>query len=122
MIKTKEDLKKFRLKLGKTQEQFANDLGVSLNYYGKVESGQLAFYSGINKAVNDYAKRLEAYKKGKEIYEEALNRCYCNHCDDQTKEQIEKEDKEINKFIYGCICLFVVIVAIIAKIFISLFV
>ena len=68
MIKTKEDLKKFRLKLGKTQEQFANDLGVSLSYYGKVEGGRLAFYEGIKKSANDFEARLKAYNKATNQY------------------------------------------------------
>lgn len=122
MIETRQQLIKFRKSLKQSKEEFAENIGYSYSYLSKVERGRISFYSGIKQAVNDYAKRLEAYKKGTEIYEEALKRCYCNHCDDQIKEQIEKEDKEINKFIYGCICLFVVIVAIIAKIFISLFV
>lgn len=70
MIKTKEDLKKFRLKYGKTQEQFARDLGVSLSYYTKVEGGRLAFYDGIKKSANDFKARVEAYEKASAQYTE----------------------------------------------------
>lgn len=68
MIKTKEELKKFRLSLGKTQDQFSRDLGVSLSYYGKVESGRLAFYEGIKKSVNDLEAKIKAYEKATTQY------------------------------------------------------
>lgn len=100
MIETRQQLIKFRKSLKQSKEEFAENIGYSYSYLSKVERGRISFYSGIKQAVNDYAKRLEAYKKGTEIYEETLNRCYCNHCDDQTKEQIEKEDKELDRIIY----------------------
>lgn len=111
MIETRQQLIKFRKSLKQSKEKFAENIGYSYSYLSKVESGRLSFYSGIKQAVNDYAKRLEAYKKGTEIYEEALNRCYCNHFDDQTKEQIEQEDKEVNRIIYGFACLALIIIA-----------
>lgn len=101
MIETRQQLIKFRKILKQSQEEFAENIGYSYSYLSKVERGYISFYSGLKQAVNDYAKRLEAYKKGTEIYEETLNRCDCNHCDDQTKEQIEQEDKEVNRILYG---------------------
>lgn len=100
MIKTRKQLIKFRNSLKQSKEEFAENIGYSYSYLSKVESGRLGFYSGIQQAVNDYAKRLEAYKKGTEIYEATLNRCYCNHCDDQITEQIKQEDQELDRVIY----------------------
>ena len=100
MIKTKEDLKKFRLKYGKTQEQFARDLGVSISYYKKVEGGRLAFYNGIKKSANDFKARIEAYEKANGAYIETVARCYCDSYDDNAQEQIKREDKEVNRILY----------------------
>lgn len=101
MIETRQQLIKFRKSLKQSKEEFAENIGYSYSYLSKVERGRLSFYSGIKQAVNDYAKRLEAYKKGTEIYEESLNRCYCDSYEDQVREQIEQEDKEINRILYG---------------------
>lgn len=78
MIKTKEELKKFRLSFGKTQEQFAKDLGVSLSYYKKVEGGRLAFYDGIKKSANDLEARIKAYEKAKDQYVEVQKKTDSN--------------------------------------------
>lgn len=74
MINTKEDLKNYRLKLGMSKEQFAKAIGYSFSYVDKVEKGRLEFYGGIKKAVNEYAERLEAYKRAGAQYAETVER------------------------------------------------
>lgn len=115
MIKTKEDLKKFRLKYGKTQEQFARDLGVSLSYYTKVECGRLAFYDGIKKSANDFEARIKAYEKATDQYIEVQKKT-------ENKEIItnkEKEEKveEVKHKYYIILYVFIIIFCIVYLIF-----
>lgn len=118
MIETRQQLIKYRKSLKQSREEFAENIGYSYSYLSKVERGRLSFYSGIKQAVNDYAKRLEAYKKGTEIYEETLARCYCDSCEDYLHEQIEQEDKEVNRILYGfALIAFIVIAGVILWIY-----
>ena len=100
-IETKKDLIKFRKSLKQSKREFAKNVGYSYSYICKVERGDIGFYTGLKNAVNGYKIRLEAYEKANGAYMETLARCYCDSCDDHEHEQIEQEDKEVNRILYS---------------------
>lgn len=101
IIETKKDLIKFRESLKQSKREFAKNVGYSYSYICKVESGVMGFYTGLKNAVNSYKLRLEAYEKANSAYMEIMARCYCDSYEDHVHEQIEQEDKEVNRILYG---------------------
>lgn len=100
MIETKKDLIKFRKSLKQSKKEFAENVGYSYSYICKVERGVIGFYTGLKNAVNGYKLRLEAYEKANGAYMKTLARCYCDSYDDHAQEQIDEEDKEVNRILY----------------------
>lgn len=111
IIETKKDLIKFRKSLKQSKREFAENVGYSYSYICKVERGAIGFYTGLKNAVNGYKIRLEAYEKANGAYMETLARCYCDSYDDHAQEQIEQEDKEVNRILYGFACLALIVIA-----------
>lgn len=101
IIETKKDLIKFRKSLKQSKREFAENVGYSYSYICQVERGAIGFYTGLKNAVNGYKLRLEAYEKANGAYVETMARCYCDSYDDHVHEQIEQEDKEVNRILYG---------------------
>jgi predicted transcriptional regulator len=101
IIETKKDLIKFRKSLKQSKREFAENVGYSYSYICQVERGAIGFYTGLKNAVNGYKIRLEAYEKANGAYIETMARCYCDSYEDHVHEQIEQEDKEVNRILYG---------------------
>lgn len=99
MIETRKDLINFRKRLKQSRKEFAKNVGYSYSYIGQVERGDLAFYTGLKFAVNEYAKRLEAYGSANGAYCETMAR-YCGCYEDYPQEKSNMEEKEADRVLY----------------------